>query len=173
MTREQGTGVSIRNDVAPADVARVGQLVARTGFFNESEIEIAKELVEERLTKGDASDYFFVLLDGPDGELIGYACFGPIACTASSFDLYWIAVDPSHQRGGWGRRLMEWVEKAVQRRGGTRLYIDTSGRSQYCSTRSFYERCGYRCEAILEDFYAPGDSKCIYGKGLQPTDFGG
>lgn len=166
MTREQGTGVSIGNEVAPGDVARVGRLVARTGFFNESEIEIAKELVEERLTKGDASDYFFVLLNGPDHELIGYACFGPIACTASSFDLYWIAVDPIHQRGGWGRRLMESVEEEVRRRGGTRLYIDTSGRSQYCSTRSFYERCGYRCEAVLEDFYAPGDPKCIYGKRL-------
>jgi hypothetical protein len=30
----------------------------------------------------------------------------------------------------------------------------------------FYERCGYTLQAVIDDFYAPGDSKAIYGKVL-------
>ena len=42
------------------------------------------------------------------------------------------------------------------------MYIETSNRPQYASTRAFYERCGYVCEAVLRDFYAPGDDKVIF-----------
>jgi hypothetical protein len=31
-------------------------------------------------------------------------------------------------------------------------------------TRAFYERNGFRCEARLKDFYAPGDDRVIYAK---------
>ena len=50
--------------------------------------------------------------------------------------------------------------------GGTRIYIDTSGRPQYAPTRAFYERIGFRCDAVLADFYAPGDDRVIYVKCL-------
>ena len=35
--------------------------------------------------------------------VVGYACYGPIACTVASYDLYWIAVDPQFQRHGIGQ----------------------------------------------------------------------
>ena len=38
--------------------------------------------------------------------------------------------------------------------------------SQYESTRMFYSRRGYRQEALIPDFYAPGDAKIIYLKEL-------
>jgi hypothetical protein len=50
--------------------------------------------------------------------------------------------------------------------GGTRIYIETSHRADYEATRGFYERCGYRLEAVLADYYAPGDGRAIYVKGL-------
>jgi RimJ/RimL family protein N-acetyltransferase len=34
----------------------------------------------------------------------------------------------------------------------------------YNRTRRFYERCGYREEATLREFYSPGDDKVIYVK---------
>jgi hypothetical protein len=49
------------------------------------------------------------------------------------------------------------------------VYIDTSGRAQYASTRAFYEKNGYVCEARLKDFYAPGDDRVIYSKVLDKT----
>jgi ribosomal protein S18 acetylase RimI-like enzyme len=144
-------------------------MAARTGFFSEAEVAVAVELVEDRLAKGEASEYFFVFAGGPHGqETWGYACWGPIACTRGSFDLYWIVVEPGRQKAGLGRALMAEVEKGVIRAGGRQIYVDTSNRPQYAPTRSFYQRCGYQIEAILKDFYAPGDDRVIFRKGLGP-----
>jgi ribosomal protein S18 acetylase RimI-like enzyme len=139
--------------------------VASTGFFRDDEIEIAVELVEERLARGTASGYEFIFAE-LDGILAGYACYGPIPCTTGSFDLYWIAVDPRYQRHGFGRALLSAVEIRIAARGGQRIYIDTSGKDQYASTRAFYERNGFHCDARLEDFYADGDDRVIYAKRL-------
>jgi ribosomal protein S18 acetylase RimI-like enzyme len=147
------------------DSEAVRKLVERTGFFHPDEVDIAVELVDEHLVRGSASGYFFVFADQGDA-LIGYACYGAIACTRSSFDLYWIAVDPVFQKNGLGRALISAAEALISEAGGQRVYIDTSGRQQYAPTRAFYERCGYKCEARLEDFYAPGDDRVVYTKAL-------
>jgi len=154
-----------RREVLPADVDGVRQLVASTGFFHADEVALAAELVQERLAKGPASGYEFIFAEDSRG-LTGYACFGPIPCTRHSWDLYWIAVGPDRQGRGLGKRLMNETEAAVHAAGGTRIYIDTSSREQYAPTRAFYQRCGYRTAAILEDFYAPGDGKVIFEKRL-------
>jgi len=80
--------------------------------------------------------------------------------------LYWIAVHPDFHRHGIGRRLIDKTESSIKETGGTRIYVDTSQRVQYASTRAFYESCRYRLEAVLADFYAPGDGKAIYCKEL-------
>ncbi len=121
--------------------------------------------MKERLAKGDASGYFFLLAEHY-GRLIGYSCYGPIPCTQSSHDLYWIAVHPEFQGRGLGRLLTRETEMKIREQGGERIYVDTSERAQYASTRAFYERCGYRVESILTDFYAPGDGKVLYSKDL-------
>ena len=156
---------ALRYDVIPQDRESVRSLVAATGFFAPYEVNVAVELVEERLAKGPASGYHFVFAE-QQKQLLGYACYGPIACTQSSFDLYWIAVDVRSQRRGLGRRLLTEAESQIRRASGRRVYIETSNRLQYASTRVFYERCGYRCEAVLKDFYAPGDDKVIYSRAL-------
>lgn len=154
-------GLRFRFAPGPGDVERVRRLVAATGFFSEAEVEVAGELVGERLEKGPESGYEFVLAE-QDGRLAGYACFGPIPCTAASFDLYWIAVHPEFQNRGLGRRLLREAERRIQTSGGSRIYVDTSRRAQYAATRAFYEGCGYRLESVLRDFYGPGDGKAVY-----------
>src|SRR3546814_7089241 len=62
-----------REAVKPEDAARVRDLVAATGMFSAEEIAIAEELVQERVAKGRASGYEFVLLE-ENGSLLGYAC---------------------------------------------------------------------------------------------------
>ena len=100
------------------------------------------------------------------GRLLGYTCFGPIPATLSSFDLYWIAVAPRQQRRGIGQDLMQETERLARQQGATRMFVDTAGRLEYAPTRAFYERMGYRVEASIADFYAPGDAKVIYAKNL-------
>jgi len=150
------------------DAAAVHALVAETDFFSETEQQVAVELVEETLSRGAASGYQFVLVDDPDdpGQLLGYTCYGPIPATESSYDLYWIAVAPGQQRKGLGGELLCETERLASQQGARRMYVDTSGREQYGPTRRFYERMGYRVEARLEDFYAPGDDKLIFSKSL-------
>lgn len=162
-----GARLAIREDPIPEDAAAVEGLVAATGFFSADEVRVARELVEERLAKGLASGYRFLFATDGD-RLAGYACFGEVPATRSSFDLYWIAVDPARQRTGLGRSLVAEAERRIALLGGTRVYVDTSGRGQYAPTRAFYERAGYAKAAILEDFFAPGDDKVIYVKVLAP-----
>jgi len=61
------------------------------------------------------------------------------------------------------------VEKRVKSAGGTRIYVETSLRSQYETTRTFYEKNGYRLESILDDFFAPGDGKATYSKRFEES----
>jgi len=147
------------------DIKQVRQLVSSTGFFYPAEVDVAVELIQERLDKSDKSGYYFVMARYR-GQLIGYGSYGPIACTVSSYDLYWMAVNPKFQGLGLGRRILTEMENRIRLSGGTRIYIETSNRQQYEGTRAFYEHCGYRIESIIEDFYAPGDGRAIYGKVL-------
>ncbi len=151
----------LRAEVRPSDAAAVRQIVASTNLFRPGEIDVAVELVETRLAKGTPSGYEFLFAE-QTSEVVGYACFGPNSLTVGSWDLYWIAVSPAVQGNGIGRLLLDEVQRQVAAAGGRRIYIETSHRADYTATRGFYERCGYRLEAVLEDFYALGDSKAIY-----------
>jgi ribosomal protein S18 acetylase RimI-like enzyme len=160
--------VTYRDDVTPADCEYVRQIVQSTGFFSEAEIAIAVELVQERLTKGLRSGYEFVFAE-QHGTVVGYTCFGPIAGTAVSYSVYWIAVHQKMQGHGLGKALLSKTEEHIAAQGGQRIYIETASRLQYEPTRAFYKRCGYHREAALKDFYAPGDGKVIYVKVIKKT----
>ena len=156
-------GTELRRGVDPEDPVAVEALVRATGVFSPSEVTIARELVEERLTRGAASGYEFLFAEDEQG-LLGYACWGPIPCTERSYDLYWIAVRPERQGGGVGRRILALAEEEIARSGGARIYVETSTRAAYEPTRAFYERCGYARAATFDDFYALGDGKAVYLK---------
>jgi ribosomal protein S18 acetylase RimI-like enzyme len=128
-------------------------------------VEVAAELVRERLARGEASGYLFVFAE-VGGRAAGYACYGPIGCTIGSYDLYWIAVDPAAQGTGLGRALAAEVERRIAAAGGRRVYAETSGQPRYKPTRGFYRALGYAEEAELADFYAPGDAKVIFCKSV-------
>ncbi len=153
----------LRNEPTAADCSAVRDIVASTGMFYDYEIDVAVELIDERLKRGPASGYFFLFAD-LDGRTVAYSCYGPIACTVNSFDLFWIAVHKDCQGHGLGRLLLEESERCIAAAGGRRIYVETSSREQYLPTRTFYEHCDYKLEADLTDFYGPGDAKSIYVK---------
>jgi acetoin utilization deacetylase AcuC-like enzyme/GNAT superfamily N-acetyltransferase len=162
-------GLEWRSAVMADDVGRVRQLVASTGFFNPAEVEIAGELVTERLAKGVRSGYHFILAERGSG-LVAYACYGPIEGTQNSFDLYWIAVAPEEQRKGLGVQVFNRAEAAMRKAGAKQIYVDTSSSDRYAPTRGFYQRMGFAEEARLTDFYGLGDGKVIYVKTLSEPD---
>jgi len=155
--------ITIRNSVERADVERIRSVTESTGFFYPEEVDTAVELIEDRLDKGPQCGYHFLFAE-EDGQTVGYTSYGPIACTRTSFDLYWIVVAGSYRGKGLGKQILDASEKAIRGLGGNRVYIETSMRELYEPTRGFYLARGYSPVAVLDDFYAPGDAKVIYLK---------
>jgi ribosomal protein S18 acetylase RimI-like enzyme len=156
--------VSFRTGVRLDDCVTVREIVGATGYFTQAEVAVAVELVQDHMTKGAADSGYYFIFAEHGGRTIGYVCYGPIPCTVSSYNLYWIAVYPDFQRLGLGKSLIRELENRVRTARGTRIYIDTSYKAQYEDTRAFYQSLGYELDALLEDFYAPGDDKVIYRK---------
>lgn len=155
--------IELRTEVKPSDIDSVRQIVRSSGFFREDEIDVAAELVEERLARGAESGYEFIFADAGD-QTVAYACYGLIPCTLTSYDLYWIATLQEFRNHGLGRRILLEVEKAVAALGGRGIYVETSNMPKYEPTRKFYEKNHYDLKAVFEDFYAEGDDKVVYVK---------
>jgi ribosomal protein S18 acetylase RimI-like enzyme len=75
-------------------------------------------------------------------------------------------VDPKAQGRGIGHALLARAESKVRARGGRLLLIETSDTAAYASARRLYETSGYCLEAVVHDFYAPGDNLLIFAKNL-------
>jgi ribosomal protein S18 acetylase RimI-like enzyme len=158
--------LSYRTQVMPQDIENIRAIVVSTGYFHDYEIPIALELAQEHLNKGNASGYLFVFAES-GGKTIAYSCYGEIACTQGSYDLYWIVTHNDYRGQGIGKRLLAYTEDLIRAAAGRAVYAETASRDYYAPTRRFYESCGYRQEAQLRDFYEPGDDKVIYVKRLQ------
>jgi len=140
-------------------------MIARTSGFREDDVEVALELIDDNLARGPQSEYRFLVAADED-LVLGYVCYGLIPLTESSHDLYWIVVDPEHQRRGIGAKLMAAMREAILSMGGKRVYIDTSSTDLYAPARKFYESQGYTVTARFPDFYRDGDAKVVYWRGL-------
>jgi ribosomal protein S18 acetylase RimI-like enzyme len=166
--------LTFREEVCPTDCAHVRDVVASTGFFYPEELDIAEELVRERLEKGLVSGYHFIFADaetgdgasGRNAELLGYACHGPSDADPTLFDLYWIAVRQGCRGSGLGAEILRRTEQRARDMGGRLLVAETSGRELYAPTRRFYERHGFFEAERVKDFYRPGDDKVVYHKRL-------
>lgn len=154
-----------RQTVHGSDLAAIRSLVAATGMFTPAEVDIAVELVAERLEKGPASGYEFLIAER-DERIVGYACFGPTPATVGTFDLYWIVVSPDCQGHGIGQALLDRVEQSARGMGAQRLFAETSSQEKYTPTRTFYGRTGFRRVAELPDYYRQGDSNVVFAKAL-------
>jgi len=157
----------IRKSVKLSDVESVRSLVTKTGVFNDEEVSIAAELVAEAALKGEnRSGYSFYFIEEA-GKMLGYSCFGRVPLTESSYDLYWLLVDPDFQQKGVARQLLELSEKAVAAQGGTQIYAETSSKDSYKPARAFYQKAGFSECARQKNFYQAGDDKVTYVKRIQ------
>jgi GNAT superfamily N-acetyltransferase len=160
--------LTFRNGLLDKDNNILENILKATGFFNQNEIDIALELINDGIIKQDKSSYRFLLVQQTQelDSVIGYCCFGQIQGTLSSFDIYWIVVAPGFQNQKIGRQLLKETEKVVVNLGGNKLYAETSSRLQYKSTHRFYLNNGFILVAKLDDYYAAGDDKLIFLKNL-------
>jgi ribosomal protein S18 acetylase RimI-like enzyme len=148
------------------DGAQIHAISANTTIFSQVEVECVDELWQEYITHGPERSGYYFLVEKEADRVLGYTCYGPRSLTSGTFDLYWIAVDPTVRRGGVGRRLLAASELAVCNLGGRLLILETSGLPTYIPTRNFYLATGYSLEAIIKDFYSDGDDLVIFTKHL-------
>jgi len=158
--------LTFRTTPEQRDIQRIREIVASTEFFYDFEIDVAAELVEERLRQGESSGYHFVFAE-VEGMTAAYACFGPIEMTKSSFDLYWIATHADFRGKGIGKKLLAETYRHAKQLGCTLIIAETSGRDQYSPTRAFYDSAGFALEATIPDYYDKGDDLLIYVKRLE------
>ncbi len=154
-----------RTEPRKEDILNIREIVESTGFFHNYEVEVAVELIQERLNKGIESGYEFVFAE-IDGKTVGYTCFGHIACTKSSYDLYWIVTHNSFRGQGIGKKLLSETYRCIKEREGKNVYAETSSKPQYLPTREFYEKNFFDKEAQIKDFYDENDDKVVYVKRL-------
>jgi ribosomal protein S18 acetylase RimI-like enzyme len=151
-----------KSDLVP--IERI--LKANAPVFSEVEIATALAMVEQGLIVGESDpDAYRFLVAETEGEVRGYTLFARAPLTQGTWDLYWIATDPTgHGKGGRGvgRALLKGVEEAVRSAGGRLMVIETSSRSDYAKARRFYEAAGYTRAATLTDYYRDGDDKIIF-----------
>jgi len=145
------------------DIQRIMDMVVSTSFFYDHEVEVAVELIAERLAIGESSGYHFVFAE-VDGVTAAYSCYGHIEMTKSCFDLYWLVTHNDFRGKGIGKKLLEETYKEAKKMGCTMIIAETSGRKHYAPTQAFYISAGYTLEATIRDYYDKGDDKLIYIK---------
>jgi ribosomal protein S18 acetylase RimI-like enzyme len=152
-----------------ADSSAIDHIMCSLSIFSVTDRDCVRELWGDYLDNYPQSTYqFCTCRDFISQNTLGFACFGKHALTETTFDLYWIAVDPANQRTGAGSDLLAYVEQQVIRQQGRRLVIETSSTDAFASARKFYRRHHYQREAMIRDFYAPGDDLVIFTKNLVP-----
>ena len=158
------TEIAIR-PLEARDRPEVERIVSGVAVFSPLEVEIALELIDEWLEEGESSGYLTYVLEENDPRMVrGYVCFGPTPLTESTWDLYWVAVDPAAQGKGYGQKLLAFAESEMRRRDGRLLLIETASHEAYGATVRFYERAGYELVSRIRDFYRAGDDKLTFAK---------
>ena len=142
----------------------IEKILTDTNNFNSDEINTAMELIDVYLNVRDQKDYEIFVDEGENGIIYGYVCIGQRPLTKSTYDLYWIAVNPSVQSKGIGSGLIKYIEELVKNRNGRLILIETSGKPSYEKERKFYEKNQYNKITEIKDFYDENDSLVIYGK---------
>lgn len=115
---------------------------------------------------GDQDSHCWLTLE--DGDPIGIAYVVPERMTEGTWNLLLIAVRSDRQAAGLGGLLIETVERSLATAGHRVLLVETSGLPEYDRTRAFYDRRGYRREAVIRDFYQEGEDKVVFWKRLKP-----
>lgn len=151
----------------PADTTALLALTEQTGVFRPMEIQALREVLDDYHSHNRAAGHCCITRASGD-TIAGFAYYAPAAMTVHTWYLYWIAIQRDRQARGIGSELLRYLEADIRRRQPAAiLLIETSSMPHYNRTRDFYKKHGYETEAILRDYYAPGDDMVVFRKNLQ------
>jgi GNAT superfamily N-acetyltransferase len=136
-------------------------------LFKPIEIVALREVLDD-FHAGIHADHHHAILLEDHGAAVGFAYYGLAPMTDRTWQLWWIAVRKDQQGKGIGSRLLRHVEDDIRtQHQGRLLFIETGSLPHYELTRQFYRKWGYEQHALLQDFYAVGDSMIVFRKALE------
>lgn len=138
------------------------EITNKIDIFNGEEKDVAIELIDDAINSQNSPYITYIYED--DGKVLGYYIIGTRALTDGVFDLYWIVVEPEHQKNGLGKELLLHAENYVENNNGRWLLAETSSKPSYEKTRNFYFRNKYSIISEIKDFYTIGDNLIVFGK---------
>ena len=137
--------------------------------FSQEDVCCIEDLWKESLHSDTDPDRYHFIIAKNTKQVLGFACYGHRPLTESTYDFYWLGVDPTSQKQGIGRALIEQVENEIRDKKGYLLIIETSSIEAFSTPRAIYASYGYQLVAQIPDFYKPGDGLVIYTKKLSPS----
>ncbi len=126
--------------------------------------EYLDDMISDYFNNNDSTDIWFTCIDNNTPIALGYCA--PEKLTNGTYNLYAIAVRKDLQGQGVGERMMNFIEKLLTDSGNRILIVETSSIDHYTLTRKFYNKLGYRQEAVIKDFWNEGEDKVIFWKKL-------
>jgi ribosomal protein S18 acetylase RimI-like enzyme len=152
------SSISLRSPKS-ADRSAVRALLEGTAVFRPEEVEVALEVFDGCV---NGEGYLgLVAVREPEGPVLGLAFYGAAPMTEGTYDLYWLASDPSVYGTGVAQRLLAAVVADLRAREARLLLVETESTDAYARARSFYERNGLPEVARVEGYYRDGADKII------------
>jgi ribosomal protein S18 acetylase RimI-like enzyme len=153
---------------AAQDIEQIRALAIDNGMFAPDDMGGFDDSLNGYLS-GALEDHRWLVATG-DGEVLeGAAYYAPEPFGDRVWNLYFLAVKPSHHRQGAGSALIECVEQALRDNGDELarvLIVETSSTAAYQGAREFYGSRGFEREAVIREFYGPEDDKVVFWKPL-------
>lgn len=142
------------------DLPELRRVVDDTGLFPG---DMLAEMIAPTLNSA-APD---IWLTAKHDEVAVGLCFArPEEMADRAWNMLALAVLPSLQGKGIGRKLVTELETRLRQSGQRLLIVDTSGTDAFTSTRAFYAACDYALAATLPDYWEDGDDRVTFTKRL-------
>ena len=151
-----------------ADVGYIRALAIGNGMFAPEDMDAFDDGLNGYLT-GSLDGHRWIVATGDGGRREGAAYYAPEPFGDRVWNLYFLAVNPGHHQHGVGSALIEQVEQSLRAEGdkiARVLIVETSSTAPYQGARRFYASRGFDREAVIRQFYGPGDDKVVFWKSL-------
>ena len=148
-----------------ADKPAILDVAVDSGLFPAEDVGELGSMMDSQLG-AEAEGHHWIVDADRDGQVLAAAYYAPEALTDGTWNLYFIAVREALKGQGLGSSLLQHVESGLRQNQQRVLLIETSGLDGFQLTRRFYLKHGYSEEARIRDFYAAGEDKVVFWKGL-------
>ena len=118
---------------------------------------------------GTSEGHSWVVATDNAGRLLGAALFAPEPFGDGVWNLYFLAVGQDGHGRGVGSSLVSHVEHTLRAKGESTariLIVETSSGGAYEGARRFYASRGFHREAVIREFYGPGEDKVVFWKSI-------